>query len=97
MEEEEGGWEVGGDGEEAGRRREGRSRGSGSPGFPERPNDPDVQLRRWLLGETANPLAPGGPSSWTGRGGGKNWRQKRREAGRERSLSKGGTWEIGVL
>ena len=49
------------------------------------------------LGETANPLAPGGPSSWTGRGGGKNWRQKRREAGRERSLSKRGTWEIGVL
>lgn len=95
---EEDGEEAGGEEEgEGGRKREGRSRGSGSPGFPERPNDPDVQLRRWLLGETANPLAPGGPSPWTGRGGGKNWRQKRREAGRERSLSKRGTWEMGVL
>ena len=72
--EEAGGRRVG----KAGRRREGRSRGSGSPGFPERPNDPDVQLRRWLLGETANPPAPRGEVG--GRTGG---RKEERQGGRE--------------
>ena len=80
------------DGEEVGGRRRGRrrdgSRGSGRPGFPERPNDPDVQLQRWLLGELQiiRPLAA--PPLDRVRWGGKNWREKRREAGSERNLRK---------
>ena len=85
MEEEEGGWEVGGgwrggwgeEGGEGGEEEGGEEQGLRQPRFSG-PNDPDVQLRRWLLGETANPPAPGGEVG--GRTGG---RKEERQGGRE--------------
>lgn len=92
-----GGWEE--DGEEVGegrgwgggRRREGSrvaGPGSGSPGVPERPNDPDVLLQRDdCFGNCKSP-APGGPSLGQGEVGGKELEREKGERQSERNLRK---------
>lgn len=60
--------------------------GPGSPGFPGRPNDPDVQLQRDDRFGNCKSLAPGGPSwdrvRWEGRTG-------ERKEGREKPEKEG--------
>lgn len=68
--------------------------GSGGPGFPERPNDPDVQLQRdGCFGNCKSP-AFGGPSLGQGEAGRGSWRERRGEAESERTGRKGNVGEL---